>query len=203
VRDIYLIRHGETFGNEEKRYVGSTDEPLSETGIRKLEQRKETWQNLITPKTVYTSPMLRCRQTAELLFPQAELIAERDFREKDFGEFEYKNYKDLAGNSHYQKFIDSGGKADFPDAEPQAVFLLRTARAFAQCIHAENSRQESSLTGDAMVFVLHGGTIMSILHQYAFPHRDFFNWQIAPMEGYTGKIRQEQEELQIINIRKM
>ena len=29
---IYLIRHGETFGNQKKRYIGTTDEPLCHSG---------------------------------------------------------------------------------------------------------------------------------------------------------------------------
>ena len=32
--EIYLVRHGKTKGNEEHRYVGRTDEALSEAGIR-------------------------------------------------------------------------------------------------------------------------------------------------------------------------
>ena len=37
---IYLIRHALTAGNEQKRYVGRTDEPLSERGILSLRGRK-------------------------------------------------------------------------------------------------------------------------------------------------------------------
>ena len=30
--DISLVRHGMTLGNEEHRYIGTTDEPLSKKG---------------------------------------------------------------------------------------------------------------------------------------------------------------------------
>jgi broad specificity phosphatase PhoE len=35
---LYLIRHGETEGSEEKRYKGTIDVPLSERGIRQMEE---------------------------------------------------------------------------------------------------------------------------------------------------------------------
>lgn len=35
---IVLVRHGETPGNREKRYVGTTDESLTEEGRRALEE---------------------------------------------------------------------------------------------------------------------------------------------------------------------
>ena len=60
-----LIRHGKTRGNLEGRYVGCrTDEPLSPEGIEELKQRsypRAEW--------VYVSPMSRCIETAEILYP--------------------------------------------------------------------------------------------------------------------------------------
>jgi alpha-ribazole phosphatase len=209
MRAIYLIRHGATIGNEEKRYVGSTDEPLSEAGKRQIADRQATLRaNMIAcgltfPKKIYVSPMLRCRQSASALFPGAQMELVPDFREKNFGEFEYKNYKELAGDSRYQAFIDSGGVLDFPGAEPQAVFLERTGRAFEQCIQDIGGGQEAFPIGEPLVFVVHGGTIMSILDRYAFPHRNYFDWQLEPLGCYCGRIEITEEKPQITNIRKL
>ena len=60
-----LIRHGETAGNQKQRYIGRrTDEPL-------LPQSQEVLKQLDygEPQAVYASPMLRCTQTASILFP--------------------------------------------------------------------------------------------------------------------------------------
>lgn len=64
---VLLLRHGETPGNRRRAYIGSTDEPLSPQG-------REQAQAVAVPpvERVYGSPMLRCRQTAEILFPGAE-----------------------------------------------------------------------------------------------------------------------------------
>lgn len=36
--EIVLIRHGKTEGNKEKRYIGRTDQPLSEEGIAGIKE---------------------------------------------------------------------------------------------------------------------------------------------------------------------
>ena len=120
--------------------------------------------------------MLRCRQTAELLFAGNPQKVMEDFRELDFGEFEYKNYEELTGDARYQAFIDSGGKTEFPGAEPQEAFRARVRAAFARCI------EEICVPDDAGrvdVFVLHGGTIMAILEAYARPKKDFYAYHIG------------------------
>ena len=55
---IWLIRHFQTQGNLERRYIGRTDEHLAG------QDRKVS----CCPEKIITSPMLRCRQTARLLF---------------------------------------------------------------------------------------------------------------------------------------
>ena len=63
---IYLIRHGETDWNLEQRLQGATDIPLNENG---LELARETAKGLqdVPFDVVYTSPLTRARQTAEII----------------------------------------------------------------------------------------------------------------------------------------
>lgn len=181
---VYLIRHGKTIGNMQRRYVGCTDEPLCEDGVQQIYSQKARYQAELSTiycgkqlKNVYVSPMCRCRQTAELLFPKVDQKEIADFREMDFGVFEYKNYQELATDARYQAFIDSGGQTDFPEAEPQELFRERVRCAFAECM-AELAEETAG------VFVVHGGTIMAILDAYAWPHRSYFEWQIPTGAGY-------------------
>ena len=119
--ELYLIRHGMTLGNVEHRYIGrQTDEPLSEDGRQQLEKRKDQWAQVCRTwdmPYVFVSPMLRCRQTAEILFPQIPQIEIDPWREMDFGEFEGRNYAQLNGDPRYQAWIDSGGTLAFPGGE--------------------------------------------------------------------------------------
>lgn len=61
---VVLIRHSKTAGNLKGRYIGTTDEPLCEEGIRLLEGKTYPAAEL-----VYVSPMKRCRETASLIYP--------------------------------------------------------------------------------------------------------------------------------------
>ena len=104
--EIELIRHFATEGNLEKRYIGVTDEEIKaefvlEHTLKKEENGREEWK----PELVIVSPLRRCRQTAEILFPGAEQVVCEQMRECDFGLFEGKNYQELTGNPKYQSWI--------------------------------------------------------------------------------------------------
>lgn len=93
---IYFVRHGATNwndnldsnGNRSPKCQGRCDIPLNERGIK---QAKETAQFLKGKKfkRVICSPLLRARQTCEIIYHGA-IKVEYDDRviERDFGEFE-------------------------------------------------------------------------------------------------------------------
>ena len=87
---VFLIRHGKTQGNLEGRYVGSTDEPLCPLGAGELLGRTAP-----PVERLYSSPMRRCLQSAQLLYPRLAPIPLDGLRESDFGDFEYRTYEQL------------------------------------------------------------------------------------------------------------
>ncbi|SET32959.1 bifunctional adenosylcobinamide kinase/adenosylcobinamide-phosphate guanylyltransferase [[Clostridium] polysaccharolyticum] len=180
---IYLVRHGMTKGNEEKRYVGTTDESLSKKGRTELQELAKKYSR-IKPDIVLTSPMKRCIETAKILFPGQEYHVVEDFRECDFGKFEYKNYKELSKEEDYQRFIDSNGMAGFPEGELPGHFRERCQMAFVKEMKKWSSRTDIG----SIALVVHGGTIMSLLDQYSQPHKDYFSWQVPNGQGYEGKL---------------
>ena len=101
---LSLLRHGATPANREHRYLGKTDEALSEEGRAELLLKKKE----IPAELLLVSPMLRCRQTAEILFPGRAQVQIPEWTEMDFGRFEGKNYRELNGDPDYQAWIDSG-----------------------------------------------------------------------------------------------
>lgn len=147
---IYLIRHGKTAGNLEKRYIGITDEPLCNEGISELKNR-----NYPDCELVISSPMRRCIETAKIIYPGKKTVICGDLSECDFGEFEGKNYLELAENAGYQKWIDSGGVLPFPNGESPEGFKERSVRGFEKML--EKFADKSSAA-----FVVHGGTVMAI-----------------------------------------
>lgn len=207
--EVYLIRHGGTKGNLEHRYVGRTDEGILENEWKNL---RKTGEELGQMNHIFTSPLLRCVQSAEALFRKSQIntggnkaeaqnvdthesrkqipspIVEvvDDFREMDFGAFEYKNFQELNGNPDYQKFIDSGGRIAFPGGEEPEHFKARCRRAFENCMKKACKEQ-----WEKVAFVVHGGTIMAIMEAYGLPKQGYFDYQVKNGEGFFGRVIQE------------
>lgn len=177
---IYLIRHGMTAGNQKKRYIGTTDESLCPEGVEKL-QRIKALQLYPIPDFLYVSPMKRCRETAELLFPGCSQTEITDFRECDFGEFENQNYIELSGNENYQRWIDSNGQLPFPGGESREGFQKRSVEAF---LGLEKLWKLENMEEKTIAVVAHGGTIMSILQAVGVPKGAYYDFQVANGEGY-------------------
>lgn len=171
---MYMIRHGKTYGNTQGRYIGITDEPLLPEEAADLEQ-----YSLGTVDRVFASPRKRCLETAAILFPGQEITVVEEFAECDFGEFENKNYQELSGNPNYQRWVDSGGTLEFPGGEGRAQFQAR-------CIAGLETVVQEALENqwEQVALVVHGGTIMSILEAYGFPHQDYYGWHVGNAEGY-------------------
>lgn len=186
---VTLIRHGETAGNKEKRYIGTTDESLSDEGIRQICELKEILSKTNDNILVFASPMTRCQETAKLLFPENKIHIIDGFREMDFGDFEGKNYVELSGNKDYQAWIDSGGRLPFPNGESRELFIKRSVCAFDKMLeiiaNETVTSRKSTATNDDVInafAVVHGGTIMSILSKLA--GGDYYDYQVKNGEGY-------------------
>lgn len=183
---LYFIRHGATQGNLEGRYVGRTDEGILEEEKERLGQKGQALPEM---DQIFVSPYLRCRQTAEFLFGKNKTEIIEDFREMDFGEFEYKNYQELTGNSDYQKFIDSGGTVGFPGGEEPEFFKLRCRQAFQSCVRKARENRWKHVG-----FILHGGTIMAILEAFAYPQRGYYEYQAGNGCGCVCHVEENGEK---------
>ena len=168
---IIFIRHGMTKGNEEKRYTGRTDESLSAAGRKQIEKMAGSG---IYPEAgkIISSPMKRCVETAEIIYPGKNIEICNELSECDFGRFENMNYAELNGNAEYQKWIDSCGMMPFPGGESRSEFIERSVRGFEMQIGKLKSEKAESAA-----FIVHGGTIMSVMSRLECTGKDYFQWQ--------------------------
>ena len=172
--EIVLIRHGKTEGNKEKRYIGRTDQPLSEEGIAVI---KENLGRYPSVEKVYASPMKRTRQTAELIYPgQAPELVD-GLREMDMGVFEGKNHAELKNRPSYILWVATRGKISIPGGESMKDFGKRTMDAFTQVL---GDMQAEGIKRSAVV--AHGGTIMSIVSQLA--DDDYYKYMVNNGAGF-------------------
>lgn len=172
--ELIFIRHFKTKGNSLRQYIGVTDEPLDQPVL--LREYPDA-------DTVVASPLKRCIQTAELIYPGKGQMICPGLRECDFGEFEKKTYEELKNHPAYQKWLDSGGAAAFPGGEGREAFVKRSVAAFEEAVRKlmENGCRRAS-------FVVHGGTIMAVLSEFDREKRDFYQWQVANGEGFLAKL---------------
>jgi alpha-ribazole phosphatase len=175
---IRLIRHGKTAGNSCGRYIGVTDEPLCQEGLEYIKTL-----DYPMPQRVYTSAMKRCVQTAQILFPGQRLHILEDLNECDFGAFENKNYLELAQDPRYQAWIDSNGMLPFPEGESREECKNRNRKGF---LYAVDACIKNGITDVA--FVIHGGTIMNIMEEYAVPHKEFYDWHLGNGACYQTEL---------------
>ena len=168
---IFLLRHGETAYNAQKKYLGYTDLPLSKAGREALVRAD------FAPGTAYVSPLRRTAETAEILFPDACQIVIPDFREMEFGVFEGRSYQDMEDFSPYRTWVDGGCLGQIPEGESMAGFSHRTCAAFEALVEQALAAGE-----EALVIAAHGGTQMAVMERFALPRKDYFSWR-GPLGG--------------------
>lgn len=174
---VFLLRHAQTQGNREHRYIGSTDEPLCPQG-------REALAHIRPPEAdaVYVSPMIRCRETAALLYPAREPMVVPGFRETSFGVFEGHTYEELKADPAYQVWLDSAGAAPPPEGEGKAAVQQRVTEAFL-ALAARHGPE------DRVALVIHGGTIMTLLEVFEAGHH-FYDWQVPNGGGWRCRWRE-------------
>ena len=83
--NLYVVRHGQTIWNLERRVQGITDIPLTEEGIKNAEELKELVSTL-NIDVVISSPLSRARETAKILVDSKLPINTDDrIKERDWG----------------------------------------------------------------------------------------------------------------------
>ena len=165
---IYLIRHGLTEYNAQRRYQGRSDLPLSESG------RKVLLSSGKTPDTVYVSPLRRARETASVLFPASEQFVLPDLTEMDFGIFEGRTADEMEADPvcgpAYRTWVEGMCTGRCPGGEDLAGFIERSVRGFLQAA-------ELSHGAESMYIVAHGGTQMALMKALGPEKEKYYEWQ--------------------------
>lgn len=114
--ELVFIRHGQTAGNEQRRYIGqSDDQPLSEAGRAQLQE----WQAAKNTRgrRPVCQPLSRCQETARILYPMLVPVTIPSLVEVDLGIFEGKTYEQLKDEPSFRRWIDSRGMTPPPGGE--------------------------------------------------------------------------------------
>lgn len=179
---IHLIRHGATDANYDGRYIGcKTDLPLAPEGLNELRMLKD---DIDYPEIerLYSSPMLRCRQTGAVLYPDFESVMVEELKEYDFGSFENKTAAELESNPNFIPWT-SGRLSAPPGGEDNSEFIKRICVGFNKIVL---DMIESGLTESAVI--MHGGAIMMLLGVSAVPRHKPVEWTADNGRGYSVRV---------------
>ena len=179
---IHLIRHGATDANYDGRYIGcKTDLPLAPEGLNELRMLKD---DIDYPEIerLYSSPMLRCRQTGAVLYPDFEPVTVEELKEYDFGSFENKTAAELESNPSFIPWT-SGRLSAPPGGEDNSEFIKRICVGFNKIVL---DMIEGGLTESAVI--MHGGAIMMLLGVSAVPRSKPVEWTADNGRGYSVRV---------------
>ena len=86
---LYVVRHGQTDWNKKRLIQGRIDIPLNEEGIAQAKKSKEKLDS-IRLDVIYVSPLLRARQTAEIINEGRNLpiLVDERIQEESYGDME-------------------------------------------------------------------------------------------------------------------
>jgi uncharacterized phosphatase len=146
---LYLVRHGETDWNRQKRIQGSTDIPLNDTG---REQARITGALLARREwdAIVSSPLSRAFETASIIAAEVGLPAPTTI-----DSIVERNYGDAEGMTHDEIDARFPGDSPVPGRETREAV---TERALAALMTLAQEHD-----GESVIVVSHGGLIRGVV----------------------------------------
>lgn len=179
---IHFIRHGLTQANLDGKYIGSTDVPLCQEGINRLNDLKNTY-NYPTATIIYSSPLKRCVETSNILYPNASIKTLPGLAEFDFGQWEGKAAEELKGNAEFFRWLSGKESAETALGETMQNFSKRICTTLENIVTETIKNQREST-----VVVTHGGVIMVLLAIYGLPEAKVTDWIVGNGCGYSVRV---------------
>ncbi len=196
---LYIIRHGETEWNVQRRTQGSSDIPLNENG---RELARITAQGLKDVKfdLVITSPLSRAVETARLIVGERDVpfVMEPRIQEIGWGEWEGYYMEDFVNNDFMEVFQrmrqDPYHFQGAPGGESTMQVCERTKAFYEDLIH---NPQYQDLT---ILVSTHGFAVRALLRNVYEDTSDFWHGEVPPNCGINivrvenGKSTLEEED---------
>ena len=160
---IYLIRHGQSLGNLENRFLGHTDWDLTELGFKQAECTATFFDN-IHIDTVYASDLKRAFNTAKAVADKKGLtvIPEKSFREINAGKWEMMLFEDIP-----KEFPDLWRDWQNADTDTLRAPEGESMRELLERVYSALLKVAKAHDGQAVVIGLHATPIRLILNHIA------------------------------------
>jgi alpha-ribazole phosphatase len=177
--DVFLVRHGITDWNKEKRYLGHTDRRVVKSELTHLEKlQKELME--ISFDHVFTSDLRRCQETLAYLNIPAQVSVDARLREINFGDWEGKTYNELKDEQTYRDWIDNWEDYSIPNGESANTFKARINSFFQDLIQ---HTIETTPNGRMQFLIMtHGGVIRYFVSRFV-SSTSFWDFSVSHGHG--------------------
>ena len=189
---IYFVRHGETIWNKEKKIQGQSDIPLNEYGKELGYITAEALKD-IPFDIVYTSPLIRAKETAQILVQNRNLEIHEDNRltEMSFGEGEGESLPEIHAHPEMKlhDFIHNPGEYTPPAGGETFEELYNRCKNFIEEVILPAEKKYNT-----MLIVGHGALIRGMIHYINNrPTKDFWivthkNCSVTIADCTNGKL---------------
>ncbi len=184
--DWYLVRHGETQWNAERRVQGQTDVPMREQGREQIARTAARLAD-VPFHAVYASDLVRARETAEIIIAASatgphELRLDSALREIAFGEFEGMTWPEIVNVGRSDE-IEGSRDLDYRPLDGESYReLMDRSGVFA------DSLQRNHADADVLV-VGHGGALRALaVRLLGLPYEAY--WSLGGLgSGSISKVR--------------
>ena len=156
---LYLARHGETDGNVQQWYQGSTDVPINAHGLEQAKHLGEFFSHTHLD-AVYSSTLQRAMATAECVAAPHGLsvIPDESLKEADFGEWEGHTYEEITTKwpGELEAVYASDGTLPARGGESFCQVRARSLKGTRDILAKHKD-------GDSVFIVSHGAAIRCLL----------------------------------------
>lgn len=144
---LYLIRHGRTDWNDDRRIMGVGPMPLNEEGRRTVRQLAETLARDEIP-LIYTSTVARAMETAELLAAEwgARVIEEPRLNESPYERWVGKRYSELSDDPDFQLYSSRPSASNFSSGEGMLDVQERALGAIERIARETNGARAAAVS---------------------------------------------------------
>lgn len=160
MKTIYLIRHGESEFNHQKRFAGWTDCGLTDLGINQAVEAGLRMENLDKVDAVYCSDLIRAKKTGQIIAEKlgVKAYATEALRESFIGAWEGLTVEEIEDRDPelLKKWFVNFGDFQYPGGESTEDVLNRATQFIESVLEDQNT----------IVIVAHAGIISILLSHW-------------------------------------
>jgi len=192
---VMLMRHGETDWNREGRVMGRNPIELNARG-RAQAQAAAHLASGIRPDVIVTSPLVRARQTAEIMsagLGGVEIVEEPALAEVLYGRWEGMVYNELIADPYYAEYRQAPAEKPTPGGESIPQVQARGVGAVMNALGRH--------PGGRVMLVSHGDIIRTVLcHFMGLELAYFSRLRIDNASLSTVQVAGKFAELKFLNL---